>query len=93
MISEAIIIPVIIATIELLKNLGLPKKFSSLVSLLLGMIIGIFYIENIDLKSRIFMGAVYGLSAAGLYTTTKHTIDEFRTRRNKIREKTRNKVE
>lgn len=90
MISESIIIPVIIAAIELLKNLGLPKKFSSLVSLLLGIAIGIFYVESNDLKNRIFMGAVYGLSAAGLYTTTKNTVEEFKIRRKMRRQK--NKV-
>lgn len=81
MISEAIIIPVIIAVIELLKGLGMPKKFGALASVVLGAVIGIFYIEKSDIKARLFLGIVYGLSAAGLYSTTKNTIEEFRSRR------------
>lgn len=77
MISEAIIIPVIVALVELFKGLGLPKKFAALISVSLGAIIGIFYIENNDIKTRIFLGIVYGLSASGLYSTTKNSIEGF----------------
>lgn len=83
MFSEAIIIPVIIAMIELLKGLGLPKKFGALAALVLGAVIGVFYIDKSDIKSRILMGAIYGLSAAGLYSGTKNTIEETRSRKNK----------
>ena len=83
MISEAIIIPVIIALVELLKGLGLPKKFAALISVIFGAIIGIFYIENNDIKTRIFLGIVYGLSASGLYSTTKNSIEGFIDIKNK----------
>lgn len=80
MISETIIIPVIIAFIELLKGLGLPKKFGALTALVLGVVIGVFYANQSDIKARILMGAVYGLSASGLYSGTKNTIEETRNR-------------
>ncbi len=83
MFGEAVIIPVIIAVIELLKGLGLPKKFGALAALALGAVIGVFYIDKSDVKVRIFMGAIYGLSAAGLYSGTKNTIEEARNRKNK----------
>ncbi len=83
MISEAIIIPVIIALVELFKGLGLPKKFAALISVIFGAIIGIFYIENNDIKTRIFLGIVYGLSASGLYSTTKNSIEGFIDIKNK----------
>ena len=75
MFSEAIIIPVIIAIIEILKGLGLPKKFAPLVSLVLGMLSGIFYLDHPELKVRIFQGLIYGLSAAGLYSGAKNTLE------------------
>jgi len=83
MISEAIIIPVIVALVELFKGLGLPKKFAALISVIFGAIIGIFYIENNDIKTRIFLGIVYGLSASGLYSTTKNSIEGFIDIKNK----------
>lgn len=81
MFGEAIIIPLIIAVVELLKGLGLPKKYAALVSLILGAVVGVFYLDNSDIKGRIFMGAIYGLSAAGLYSGTKNTIEETINRR------------
>lgn len=81
MFSEAIIIPVIIAVTEVLKGLGLPRKFAALVSLVLGVVAGVFYLDHPELKIRIFQGLLYGLSAAGLYSGAKNTIQEMRNRR------------
>ncbi|SHI70517.1 hypothetical protein [Lutispora thermophila] len=81
MLSEAIIIPVIIAITEVLKSLGLPRKFSALVSLIMGVIAGVFYLDHPELKMRIFQGIIYGLSAAGLYSGTKNTVQEMRSRK------------
>jgi len=67
----------------LFKGLGLPKKFAALISVIFGAIIGIFYIENNDIKTRIFLGIVYGLSASGLYSTTKNSIEGFIDIKNK----------
>ena len=81
MFNEAIIIPVIMAVIEILKGLGLPKRFGALAALLLGMVIGAFYLDYPQIKVRIFQGVIYGLSAAGLYSGAKNTIEEVRMRR------------
>lgn len=81
MFSEAIIIPVIIAIIEVLKGLGLPKRFAPLISLIFGILAGIFYLDHPELKVRIFQGIVYGLSAAGLYSGAKNTLEEIRFRK------------
>jgi len=81
MFSEAIIILVIIAIIEVLKGLGLPKRFAPLISLILGILAGIFYLDHPELKVRIFQGVVYGLSAAGLYSGAKNTLEEIRFRK------------
>lgn len=81
MFNEAIIIPVITAIIEILKGLGLPKKFGAAASLILGILIGIFYLNHPQIKVRIFQGIIYGLSASGLYSGTKNAIEEVRMRK------------
>ncbi len=81
--NETVIIPIIVAIVELFKGLGLPKKFAALLSVVLGGIIGAFFLEKGDIKTNIFIGIVYGLSSAGLYSTTKNSIEEFKNIRYK----------
>ncbi|MCQ1530308.1 holin [Lutispora saccharofermentans] len=81
MFNEAIIIPVIMAVIEILKGVGLPKKFGALAALVLGIVIGIFFLDQPQIKLRIFQGVIYGLSASGLYSGAKNAIEEVRMRR------------
>lgn len=81
MFNEAIIIPVITAIIEIFKGLGLPKKFGAITALILGMLIGAFYLNHPLIKVRIFQGIIYGLSASGLYSGTKNAIEEVRMRK------------
>jgi L-cystine uptake protein TcyP (sodium:dicarboxylate symporter family) len=76
--NESIIIPIIISIVELIKGLGLPKKFSALFAVAIGVIIGIFYLHPLDIKLGIFEGTVYGLTAAGLYSGTKNVFQQFR---------------
>jgi len=81
MFSEAIIIPVITAVIEILKGLGLPKKFGAITALILGALIGALYFEHPQIKMRIFQGVIYGLSASGLYSGAKNAVEEVRMRK------------
>ena len=81
MFNEAIIIPVIMAVIEILKGLGLPKKFGALAALVLGIVLSIFFLDQPQIKLRIFQGIIYGLSASGLYSGAKNAIEEVRMRR------------
>jgi len=77
-INESIIIPIIIAIVELAKGLGLPQKFSALVSVFIGIVIGVIYFYPIDIKYGIFQGVVFGLTASGLYSGTKNTIQQMK---------------
>ncbi|HCJ57127.1 holin [Lutispora sp.] len=81
MFNEAIIIPVIMAVIEILKGVGLPKRFGALAALILGIVIGIFFLDQPQIKLKIFQGIIYGLSASGLYSGAKNAIEEVRMRR------------
>ncbi|MDF2521296.1 MAG: hypothetical protein K0R84_1924 [Clostridia bacterium] len=81
-LNETIIVPVIIAIVELIKGLGLPRKFSAIAAVILGIGIGIFYLHPMDIKYGIFEGIVFGLTAAGLYSGTKNTIQQMRNGHN-----------
>jgi L-cystine uptake protein TcyP (sodium:dicarboxylate symporter family) len=76
--SESIIVPIIMAVVELAKGLGIPKKFSALLSVAIGIALGIFYLHPMDLKMGILEGVVYGLTASGLYSGAKNTFQQLR---------------
>lgn len=73
MIDLTIAVPVIIAIIQGLKGSGMDKKYSFFASLILG--IGGFYLFGIgDVLPRIFEGLIAALSASGLYSGVKNTV-------------------
>jgi len=72
---DACLIPLIIGLVELLKGVGLNNRFLPVASLILGIAAGIIYVYPDDLKSGILAGIILGLSACGLYSGTKHTIE------------------
>lgn len=76
-VYDVAIIPFLVGIIELCKHLGLPKKLSPLVSVLLGIIIGIVYVAPENLPEAILVGASLGLGACGLYSGTKNTKEQF----------------
>ena len=51
--------------VEVVKRAGLPVKFSPLVSVTLGVIFGILYVQPL-------LGLMVGLSATGLYSGSKN---------------------
>lgn len=70
-LTVALFIAVIIALVELLKrSLDLPTKMAPLVSAILGLPVGILYLD-VDLKTGIIYGLIIGLSAGGLYSGVK----------------------
>lgn len=77
-LNESIIIPIIIAIVELIKGIGLPQKLSALAAVVIGVVIGVVYLHPADIKYGIFEGVVFGLTAAGLYSGTKNTFQQVR---------------
>lgn len=80
-ISGMALITMIIGIVEILKRTGLPKKLLPLSSLLIGVISGVFFMYPTDLRAGIFTGIMLGLSASGLYSGTKHTIENGSNRK------------
>jgi L-cystine uptake protein TcyP (sodium:dicarboxylate symporter family) len=83
-LNESIIVPIIMAIVELAKSVGIPKKFSALLSVVVGIVIGIFYLHPLEIKLGIFEGIVYGLTASGLYSGAKNTFQQFRDHKNNM---------
>lgn len=82
-LNETVVIPIIMSMVEMLKGIGLPSKFSAIAAVLVGAIIGVFFVEPHCLKAGLFKGIVYGLTASGLYSGTKNTFQQVNQRKNK----------
>lgn len=69
------IIPLLIGILEIFKKVGVNEKYIPVISLIAGIGIGIALFSDGDLKSGIVQGIYIGLSAVGLYSGTKNTIE------------------
>ena len=69
------IIPLLIGILEVIKKLGINKKYIPIISLLLGIGTGILLFADGDLKVGIIKGIYIGLSAVGLYSGAKNTVE------------------
>jgi len=74
-VYDVVLIPLIIGITELCKRAGLPSKFAAVLSLILGIVVGVIYIAPEDILKGILLGASIGLGASGLYSGTKNTIE------------------
>lgn len=70
MFEIGIIIAVVMAVTQLIKGLDFPSKYLPLISLLLGLAAGIFFMDGL-LKEQIMYGLMIGLSASGLFDQSK----------------------
>lgn len=82
-LNETVVVPIIISIVELAKGLGLPKKFSALLALLAGALLGIFFVDPLCFRTGLIKGIVYGLTASGLYSGAKNTIEQVRNNKDK----------
>ncbi|MBM7717226.1 L-cystine uptake protein TcyP (sodium:dicarboxylate symporter family) [Bacillus thermophilus] len=74
-VYDVVLIPLILGLVELFKRAGVSGKILPFISLALGIIVGVVYVAEFDLKQGILVGAMLGLSASGLYSGTKNTIE------------------
>lgn len=72
MFEIAIVIAVVLALTEFVKRLGVvPEKYLPAVSLVLGLLAGLFYVDVVMIQEKIMFGLMIGLSAAGLFDQSK----------------------
>lgn len=74
-IYDVVILPLIVGIVEIFKIAGVSKKYLPLISLVLGIVIGVVYVTDFDWKQGILIGAMLGLSASGLYSSSKNTFE------------------
>lgn len=70
---DVAILPLIIGVVSLFKRVGLPAKYSPFIAVICGLAFGIFYLD-VDIKQGILVGLMIGLSASGLYSSTKNMV-------------------
>jgi len=73
--SGIYIVGLIIGISEVFKKAGINNRYVPLFSLLLGIISGAFLLGE-DIKSGIVLGIFCGLSASGLYSGAKNTLEK-----------------
>ena len=65
---------VLVSVGEVIKKVGVKKKWLPLINLVFGIVIGICAEEG-DLLSKIISGAIIGLTSSGLYSGAKNTLE------------------
>lgn len=70
------IVPLLIGLLEVFKKLGLNDKYVPIFSVVLGIGTGIALFSEGDLATGIIQGIFIGLSAVGLYSGTKNTLEK-----------------
>lgn len=72
MFEITIIIAVVLALTEFVKRMEwIPVKYLPAVSVVLGLLAGIFYVDVSTIQEKIMFGLMIGLAAAGLFDQSK----------------------
>jgi hypothetical protein len=71
---DVALIPLVIAIVEIFSRAGVPSKYLPIFSIVLGLLLGVFYVAPGNLSQAIISGVVIGLSAVGTYSGVKNTV-------------------
>lgn len=71
------LVPILIFIIEIIVQIGLPKKLAPLVSLVIGMLVGIFYLAPDNIYNGILIGVLLSSSCVGFYSGIKNIFQYF----------------
>jgi len=72
-ISFAVLTAIVIGLVEVIKKLGVNSKFSPIVAIIVS--IFLCWITGVKMPEMLIGGLVMGLSAVGLFSGTKNTIE------------------
>jgi hypothetical protein len=75
-VYDVVLIPLILGIVELFKRAGVSKNVLPFIALVIGIAVGVIYVADFDLKQGILVGAMLGLSASGLYSSAKNTVEK-----------------
>lgn len=79
--DTVVFIGITIGLVEMLKRIGFPEKFLPLVSILFGIgfaVGSVFFTGGLGIFEAITQGLIIGLSAVGLYSSTKNVVEGMR---------------
>ncbi|WP_368668800.1 hypothetical protein [Sporosarcina sp. 6E9] len=71
-----VIIPLIMGIVEMFKRAGVSKKLLPFIALFIGIAVGVVYVTDFDWKQGVLVGGMLGLSASGLYSSSKNTFEK-----------------
>ena len=71
-ISETLVVPIIVSLTQLAKGLGLPKKFCALAAVVIGVFIGVFFLEPQCIKTGVFKGSIWAFCIRALFRYKKY---------------------
>lgn len=72
-ISYGVLTAIVIGLVEVVKKLGVNPKFSPIISIILSFLL--CWVTGVKMPDLLIGGLVMGLSAVGLYSGTKNTIE------------------
>lgn len=72
--TDALLVPVILGVVQVVKNVGMSSKYAPLVAIALGIVIS-GYLNVFD-ATNIIQGIILGLSASGLWSGAKTLISD-----------------
>ncbi|OWZ84691.1 hypothetical protein [Natranaerobius trueperi] len=72
---DVVLIPFVMGLIQVLKKLGMPKKLSPIVALVIGNVMGFVYLAPGEPEKAIIWGTSIGLASIGVYSGTKNTVE------------------
>jgi hypothetical protein len=70
------LIPIVVAIVGIISALGIPSKYLPICSIILGVLIGVVYVAPEAPQQAILSGIVIGLSAIGVHSGVKNTINK-----------------
>lgn len=77
------LIPIITFLVDVLKSLGLKPRYAPFACLVLGILLGMLFLECRDIKENILQGILMGTSATGLYSNGRRASNTMKDMKNK----------
>lgn len=62
------VVPLVLAVVQAIKMMGIPTKFAPIISIGVGMGVGMLVNSGLTLTQNLLSGVIYGLSASGLFS-------------------------
>lgn len=73
-ITDVLLIAIIMGLVEVAKRAGMPERVAPIVSVVLGVVGGVFVAFPGDIRTGVVFGLMVGLSAVGLFSGAKNTL-------------------